>query len=169
MTSPSLQKSNELYRLTHEKYPDNFAGFSMMEYVYDIGKLIQHSNITTCLDYGCGKARAWKQYNLATLWKLQHVDLYDPGVEQYAVKPSRTSDLVLCMDVMEHVPEGCVDEVLADINSLAKKAIFFNICVRPASKTLVDGSNAHATVKPQQWWREKLNKIDKLVIVHFSK
>lgn len=168
MTTQTLQDSNELYRKTHEAHPDYFAGYSIMEYVFDIGQLIKFSNITTVIDYGCGKARAWKQYNLRQLWKLQEVQLYDPGVTEYALKPHTARDLVICTDVMEHVPEHLVDEVLADICRLANKAVFLNISTRPASKRLVDGSNAHATVKPAVWWQAKIDKLDKLVIVRFT-
>ncbi len=139
-----------------------------MEYVFDIGQLIKFSNITTAIDYGCGKARAWKQYNLKQFWRLQDVQLYDPGVAEYALKPHTARDLVICTDVMEHIPEHLVDEVLADIFRLANKAVFLNISTRPASKRLVDGSNAHATVRPAAWWQAKLNQMDKLVIVRFT-
>lgn len=168
MTSQALQNSHELYRQTHEAYPDYFAGFSLSDYIFEIGNLIKYSNITTCIDYGCGKARAWDQYGLRQLWKLQRVTLFDPGVEQYSTKPKEPADLVICTDVLEHVPEEVVDEVLQDITALAKKAIFLNISTRPASKKLVDGSNAHATVKPSHWWQSKLDKINKLVIVHYT-
>jgi hypothetical protein len=69
---------------------------------------------------------------------------------------------------MEHVPEHLVDKVLADICRLANKAVFLNISTRPASKHLVDGSNAHATVKPAVWWQTKLDKLDKLIITHYG-
>lgn len=164
----TLDESNDLYRQTHEKHPDYFAGFSIMEYVFDIGELIKHSNITTALDYGCGKARAWKQYNLRHLWKLHEVAFYDPGVAEFANMPGNKRDIVLCIDVLEHVPEHLIDEVLDNLDRLSKKAIFLNICTRPASKTLVDGSNAHATVKPASWWQSKLDRINKLVIVHYT-
>ncbi len=169
MTTLTLQDSNELYRQTHEKHPDFFAGFSIVDHIHDIGQLIKYSNITTAIDYGCGKARAHKQYNLRQLWKLHELVLYDPGVAEYINKPGNPRDLVICTDVMEHVPEHLVDEVLADIRSLAKKAIFFNIATTPASKKLVDGSNAHATVKPAHWWQQKIDALDILAIVHYSK
>lgn len=168
MTTLTLAESNELYRLTHEQHSDYFAGYSIMEYVYEIGHLIKHSNVTSVIDYGCGKARAWKMYNLKQLWKLHDVQLYDPGVDQYALKPYTPRDMVICTDVLEHVPEHLVDEVLADIESLATKVVFLNISTRPASKTLVDGSNAHATVKPAHWWQAKIDKMNKLVITHYT-
>lgn len=168
MNTQTLKESYDVYKQTHEKHPDYFAGFSIMEYVFEIGDLIKKSNVTSVLDYGCGKARAWKQYNLKQLWKLQEVKLFDPGVEEYAIKPFTGCDLVVCTDVMEHVPEHLVDDVLADVCRLANKAVFFNISTRPASKVLVDGTNAHATVKPAHWWQAKLDKLDKFVIVRYT-
>lgn len=166
--SQELQNSIDVYRQTHIAHPEYFTGHSLTTYVSEINALIQHSNIKTCLDYGCGKARAWSYHNLSGLFGLEKVVLYDPGVEQYSTRPADSCDLVLCVDVLEHVPEECVDEVLSDICSLAKKAVFLNISTRPASKKLVDGTNAHATVKPKHWWQAKIQKIDKFIIAHYS-
>ena len=169
MSTLTLADSNELYRKTHEQHPEYFAGYSLMEYVFEIGQLIKTSNIKTVLDYGCGKAKAWKDHDLQRLWKLDYVSLYDPGVSQFANKPNARYDLVICVDVMEHVPEHLVDEVLADIQKYAAKAVFFNISTRPASKRLVDGSNAHATVQESQWWQRKINRMDVLAITKYTK
>lgn len=168
MNLQTLEESNDVYRQTHEAHPDYFAGYSIVKYVYDIGNLIRDSNIETVIDYGCGKARAWKQYNLEALWELREAYLYDPGVAFYNTKPTYARDLVICTDVMEHIPEHLVDDVLADICSLAKKAMFLNISTRPATKRLVDGSNAHATVKPRMWWQQKINRLDKFVITKYT-
>lgn len=166
--SQELQNSINVYRDTHVKYPEYFTGHSLITYVSEINSLITHSNVKTCLDYGCGKAKAWSYYQLQVLFGLDKVSLYDPGVEQYSTHPTEPSDLVVCIDVLEHVPENCVDEVLSDICSLARKAVFLNISTRPASKKLTDGTNAHATVKPKQWWQTKIDKFDKLIIAHYS-
>jgi len=166
--SQELQNSINVYRDTHIKHPEFFTGHSLTTYTSEIEALIKHSNIKTCIDYGCGKARAWSFHNLQTLFGLDRVFLYDPGVEQFSNKPTEQADLVLCIDVLEHVPESCVDEVLIDLCSLAKKAVFLNISTRPASKKLVDGTNAHATVKPKHWWQSKINTMNKLIIAHYS-
>lgn len=168
MISQTLQNSHELYRRTHEAYPDNFKGNSLLAHVTDIAKLVQNSNIHSCLDYGCGKAAPWKNGIRLSIPGLKKVFLYDPGVKEYSGRLERKVDLVVAIDVLEHVPEEVVDEVLADINSYATKAIYLAISTRPASKTLVDGSNAHATVKPKEWWQEKINKLEKYVVVHYT-
>lgn len=168
MNLQTLKESNEVYRQTHEIHPEYFMGYSIVEHISNIGNLIEKSNIQTAIDYGCGKALAWKRYNLESLWKLQEVCLYDPGVNGYSVKPTGARDLVICTDVMEHIPEHLIDGVLVDICSLANKAVFLSISTRLATKMLIDGSNAHATVKPRQWWQQKINRLDKLVITHYG-
>lgn len=168
MTLQTLKESNDVYRQTHEAQPDSFKGYSIRDHTSTIGNLIRHSNIKTVIDYGCGQAGAWKQYDLKSLWRLEEVCLYDPGVEKYSVNPTYERDLVVCVDVMEHIPEHLVDQVLFDVCSLAEKAIFFSISTRPATKKLINGVNAHLTVKPREWWQEKINCLDKLVITKYT-
>ena len=167
MTSQALQNSNELYRKTYEKYPLVFRGYSISKHVPKLKELIEHSNIVSCLDYGCGRAEMWKS-GLRTELKLKKIFLFDPGVQEFNQKPDRKCDLVVAIDMLEHVPEECVDEVLDDIRSFATKAVFLSISTRPASKKLINGANAHQTVKPEEWWREKIQKMDCLVIAHFE-
>lgn len=168
MISQTLQNSYELYRQTHKIHPNWFGGYSILKNVTNIGKLIQDSNIKTCLDYGCGHAGAWKNGNMKRILGIDKIFLFDPGVDEYSKKPNKKVDLVLAIDVLEHVPEDAVDEVIADINNYATKAIYLHISTKSAKKTLIDGSNAHATIKSKQWWQEKINKIDKYVVAYYE-
>jgi hypothetical protein len=167
MTIQKLQNNNELYRQLHQN-PNMFMGMSLKTYIPEIGTLIKNSNIQSVNDYGCGKARAWKEYNLKQLWKLVDVGLYDPGVDEYSIPIIVARDLVICIDVLEHIEPDYIDDVLDEINRLSTKAVFLNVCTRPASKILPDGRNAHLIVQPQEWWREKLKRINKLVITHYT-
>lgn len=153
-----LEHSNKLYKQLHQD-PLLFRGASLKTHVHDIGKIIQDSNIKSLLDYGCGKAMTHTDYNLRKLWRLDNVGLFDPGVEQYWNKPEGQFDMTICIDVMEHVPPECVDDVLADIASYTKKIAVFSISTRPAGKKLPDGRNAHLTVKPAHWWKKKLDQL----------
>ena len=166
MTIQKLQNNNELYRQLHQN-PDMFKGMSLKMYIPEIGMLIKNSNIQSINDYGCGKARAWQKYNLKHLWELVDVGLYDPGVEEYSIPIIVARDLVLCIDVLEHIEPDYIDDILDDIDRLSTKAVFFNICTRPANKILPDGRNAHLLVRPQEWWEEKLKRFNKLVITHY--
>lgn len=168
MTTQTLEDTYKVYKDTHEQKPDFFKGHSIVAYLPEIIQLIKSSNIKSVIDYGCGKAEAWEYYKLKQMLGLEQVILFDPGVERYATKPNKQADLIICIDVMEHVPEHLVDDVMDTICDYSKKAIFFGISTRTSTKLLVDGSNAHATVKPEEWWRNKFSRYDHLIISHFS-
>lgn len=166
--SQELQNSIEQYRKLHALPQNYFRGHSLLAHIPDLSYLAQNSNAASLLDYGCGKGEVWKEHGLRRLLKLRKVFLYDPGIPEFKNKPGVPADIVICIDVMEHIPENCVDEVLKDIDNLSKKAIFFAISTRTSSKTLPNGENAHVTVKPEEWWWEKLNKINKFVVARFT-
>lgn len=161
-----LNETYEMYRQLHQN-PSIFKGGSIKSYVHDIGKMIQDSNVKTLLDYGCGKAISHKDYNLKRLWRLEKVQLFDPGVDEYSNKPEGQYDMTVCIDVMEHVPPECVDAVLADIAAYTKKVAVFSISTRPAAKHLPDGRNAHLTVKEPQWWLKKISQLPFYTKVYF--
>ena len=87
---------------------------------------------------------------------------YDPAIPEFAEMPVDKVDLVICTDVMEHIPEDDVDALFATIRSLSKHA-FFNISVREAKEILPNGENAHCTVQPPPWWRQRLLKQFRIV------
>lgn len=153
-----LESMYKLYEQMHTD-PNMFMGYSLQSYVPEISQIIKDSNIKTVLDYGCGKGLPYKAFNLRQLWSVDDIQLYDPGVPQYQTKPTGLYDMTLCMDVMEHVPEENVDDVLEEIAKYTKKVAVLSISTRPASKTLPDGRNAHLTVKPVKWWKQKLNEM----------
>jgi hypothetical protein len=146
------------YKQMHED-PTIFEGNSITTHLKDIEIMIHQFKAKTLLDYGCGKGN---QYHVGRVHE-KHFDgvmpsLYDIGVEQYNTLPRGKFDGVICTDVMEHVPEDKVDEVLNQIYSKAKKFVFFGICDILAVKNLPNGENAHCTVKPMEWWREKIQQ-----------
>jgi hypothetical protein len=112
-------------------------------------KLMHKYGTRDVLDYGCGKG------------KLRHVlpeiRCYDPAIPEFDCPPN-PADLVICRDVMEHVEPECVDDVLAHIKSLTKRAAYFVISCRLAAKKLPDGRNTHISVHPPEWWQAKLEK-----------
>jgi hypothetical protein len=104
------------------------------------------------LDYGCGQARTvdWlsRIYD-ATPYR------YDPAIPDIATLPGVSADLVICTDVMEHIPLEDVDRVLTEIRAISARA-FFNISCVKAAEVLPSGENAHCTVRPARWWATRL-------------
>jgi hypothetical protein len=63
-------------------------------------------------------------------------------------------DYAFCCDVMEHIPEEKVDEVLDRIAACADKA-YLRIFLMPDNGKFID-EPLHLTVKPMEWWEEKI-------------
>lgn len=108
--------------------------------------------IRSVLDFGCGQSRLVDWIGAINGAKVYR---YDPAIPEFAEMPVDKVDLVICTDVMEHIPEEDVSDILATIRSLSKHA-FFNISVRSAKEILPNGENAHCTVQPPPWWRARL-------------
>lgn len=134
------------------------------------------------LDYGCGQAvhvyrgvvethrQAFHAYFDGM---IQSYYCYDPAVKKYSVKPTDGSlfDVVCCSDVMEHVPEEYVGDVLSEINHYTKidGAVLFTISGVPAKNSFMHGENLHVTVKPFEWWKEKFDRnINKTYALYFK-
>jgi len=105
----------------------------------------------TVLDYGCGKGRLIKE--LAQCYP--HIEFYgyDPAIPEYDTLPIEKADLVINTDVLEHIPEGTLPSVVAQIASISEN-VFFILHHALAGNVLPNGENAHCTVKPPQWYYE---------------
>lgn len=103
------------------------------------------------LEYGCGQSFLGESVaDFPAQWFR-----YDPAIPQHAEPPSGSFDLVICIDVMEHIPEADVPDVIHHIRTLSRRA-FFNIATRPARQVLPNGDNAHCTVWPAERWEQVL-------------
>ena len=155
----------------HAVNQDNWIGEALAEYKHQIFNLIKENNIKTILDYGCGKAKfhsiLFNNRKLSGSPMGINITSYDPAVPQFSNKPTGTYDLVLCIDVMEHVQEDKVEEVLKDIFTYSNK-VFLTITCYPAKQILTNGKNAHYTVKDPDWWKEKLKPYDGKYIAIFQ-
>ena len=150
----------DLHRELHES-PTKFTGKSLRAWIEEIDQLMITHDCKNILDYGCGKARFWPAH-----W-LEKIQGYDPAVENFSEEP-RPADMVVCTDVMEHIPESSIDDTLKHINSLSNKWIFFVIDTKKAIKKFKNGENCHVTIKPPIWWQTKLNEFCTRHTVHFQ-
>lgn len=150
------QKYQELYHKEHEK--GHFQGFQVMKYKDAIGALVRETNARTLLDYGCGKGLGYTVEKVHKEWDVSMPLLYDPYFPPYNKRPLGMFNGVICLDVLEHVPEGDVPDVLADIFSYVDKFALITIDLHPARKVLDNGENAHVTLKPHKWWEDQINK-----------
>jgi hypothetical protein len=108
------------------------------------------------LDYGCGQSRLIDLLDPSGKIATYR---YDPSIKEISDIPIESVDMLLNTDVLEHIPEGDLDDVLQEMKILSDN-VFFSICTVPAERILPSGENAHCTVRPASWWEKKL-------LVHF--
>jgi hypothetical protein len=106
----------------------------------------------TILDYGCGQSQLLEALRLGYAAELLR---YDPAIPQWSIKPGTPVDLLISIDVLEHIEENDLDAVLADMAGSCRDALII-IDTKPASTLLPDGRNAHVTLRPRAWWRQRL-------------
>jgi hypothetical protein len=148
---PSLASQ---YRQAHED-AEAFSGYSVLPHAWEIRRMLIETGSKSVLDYGCGKGRQYANDCVHEWWGVKLPTLYDPGVPQFATKPAPgiMFDAVICTDVLEHIPELELDKTLQEIFLYAGRMVFLTACCRPSNRTLPDGTNAHITVKPEEFWR----------------
>ena len=174
--SPRYRYLSEQYRQLHSEGDPRigvathqmFSGHSLFNWVERIRSLIKSTQSTTLLDYGSGKgqqydpldppsrARLGGADSVLDYWGVDEVRCYDPNYEPYSKLPAERFDGVICTDVLEHCPEEDVGWILGEIFGYARRFVFAVVACYPANKRLPDGSNAHCTIQPTEWWRAQV-------------
>ena len=71
--------------------------------------------------------------------------------------------MVICTDVLEHIPEEDLDWIIREIFSLSSSTVFINISCEPALKTFTTGKykgeNVHVSLFDNKWWVNKMKGI----------
>lgn len=122
--------------------------------LYDmLEKIINDLNISSVLDYGCGKSKL-----LDLIKKNSKIKIfkYDPAIKKYSKLTKNKTDLVICTDVLQHVPLYDLDRVLKEIKSKGIYILFYIKCTNHKTK-LPNGTYANCTVYDKKWWLEKLS------------
>jgi hypothetical protein len=100
------------------------------------------------LDYGCGQSALIDRLNLGYPVELYR---YDPAIPAFSEKPKAKVDLLINVDVLEHIEERDLDDVITDMRALCRDALII-VDTAPAKGILPDGRNLHVTLKPHDWW-----------------
>ena len=167
VTKPSAEYTEliEEYKKLH-KDPTIFPGKSITKYAHYVRSIIRDNKCKTLLDYGCGKGGLYEEKNKSKLGKplhkflkIKNYTLYDPGLEKFSELPTGMYDMVICVDVMEHLPTQDLGWIIDRIMSFANKAVFLNIACYEALKKFPNGNNVHITVQEPEWWINLINKI----------
>lgn len=157
--SPEVRRDRLItpeYRRAQEQMHQMYEyGTASIYYAPVVAKVINQYGVEKLLDYGAGRGNLLKTLRAKNLLesplKVQH---YDPAVPAWADDPEPT-EMVACLDVLEHIEPALIDNVLDDLKRLTKSIGLFSVATTLAEKTLPDGRNAHLIVEPPSWWLPK--------------
>jgi hypothetical protein len=137
------------YEYFHSSNIYGFGGRHLPFLLPHILALRPHSLI----DYGAGRSDI--AYRLGAKAQIERIACFDPAVPARAALPARTFDLLISLDVLEHIPEEEMDTVLAEMAGLARHMLLV-IDIAPATAVLSDGRNAHVSLHDEAWWQARL-------------
>ena len=118
------------------------------------------------LGVGCGRAAARLQ---AKGYKITGVDLTDTCLDKevretfnfvqaslWDLPPNLNGDYGYCTDVMEHIPPEKVDDVIREQIRVCNIGCFYQIATFEDSFGRRIGDVLHLTIKPTNWWHDRL-------------
>tara|TARA_B100000686_G_scaffold347110_1_gene435117 strand:+ start:46 stop:711 length:666 start_codon:yes stop_codon:yes gene_type:complete len=165
-----IHKEGQLLINGSKKLPENtYDGKSTIGLAKIIKNIIQQNNFKSLLDYGCGKAYYYfnefiihneRITSLQDYWNV-NINLYEPCIEKFSDLPKSVSDLSICIDVLEHIPESDIDWVLEEISNYTSELMFLCIANFKAKALLTNGENAHINIHDSKWWFYKLLDVKK--------
>ena len=138
----------------------------------------------TVLDFGCGSSVHWhlnvpipgrKDMTTATHHfgkKLRGFYRYDPAHPLYDIKPTGKFDIIMCTEVLEHVPVEELPELLAEIKSYLVEdgVVIFTVPKGLSSNAFPDGTNLHVTLMETKEWNELFDQyFDDHILIHHGK
>lgn len=123
--------------------------------------LKEFPTIKTILDYGCGEGELKQWVEDAGITDKQWT-LYDPGITKFSERPKGKFDLVITTDVLEHVEEEMLNDVLDDLNKLTGKYLYNEIACYFAGPCFESGpykgQDIHINLKLPCHWSLSLNR-----------
>ena len=153
------KRLEEEYTWVHQN-TTTMAGKTTIKNKESIKQVIDKVKPVNTLDYGCGKAWHYLHDYVHNEWGIAMPTLYDPYVPEFsklAGYKCNFFDLVLCVDVMEHILPEEVDDTLHQLFFLGN-FVYLQIDTKPAIKKFKDGTNFHVSLHTKDWWINKLNE-----------
>jgi hypothetical protein len=149
---PLISESYRAQQAALHRNPD--YGVASVHWAPTVADIARQTKPRHILDYGAGKGRLGAELKklLKQPFELRQ---YEPAMEDWAAPPV-PSDLVACIDVLEHIEPDCLEAVLDDLKRVTGRVGIYTIATGPAMKTLPDGRNAHLIQEGPEWWMPKL-------------
>jgi hypothetical protein len=141
--------SKEYLDLQKELHLRSDYGTASFGIAPEVKKIFEENKLTSISDYGAGKCNLQKKLIQLGLKDFDYFP-YDPVFPEYG--SPKKADLVCCIDVLEHIEESFIENVINELRNITDKLAYFTIALKPAGKILKDGRNAHILLKSEDWW-----------------
>lgn len=140
----------------HSKWKGMWGGHinTKIKFIY---KYALEYDCKSILDYGAGSSHFINDINKLYPDHSFTINEYEPGRKELAKDPP-VSDMIVCLDVLEHIEPEKLDNVLEHIYNKTNKIMYFSACTVPAHGTFPNGQNLHLIIENKEWWEEKLSK-----------
>lgn len=163
------------------KPEDMFANGEFAKEAPTIKKLMEKNDCRSLINFGCGNPDAFFKHPFIdksstidkggvamnprhkSVWSYlgkPYIKMYDPGIEELNVYPDFPAEMLVCTDVLEHIPAQDVPWFLDELLKLTTKVLHVSVHLGPAVTILPDGRNAHVCVRPRDWWRQQITKAE---------
>lgn len=151
---PASSRGAELvgqYSLLHASRTYGNTSVKNLRFIRPQVRMLAPSSV---IDFGCGRSELLERLELGPGVVLRR---FDPAIPEYSEMPKEASDLLINIDVLEHVPEPDLPGLIETMRGLGRNAIIV-IDTKPASMILPNGENAHCTLHGHDWWRDYLGR-----------
>lgn len=142
----------ELIKNYQEIHSSKDYGFTSTIFKEHIQACLNDIKPKSILEFGCGQS--------ILIDKLVHdaeYYRYDPAIPKFSTIPVESADFIINTDVLEHIPEKDLDDVIATMKSITDH-VFYNIATDYANEILPNGENAHCSVWGADKWLKIIQK-----------
>jgi hypothetical protein len=158
----TLEERRELEREKYLTLRTTMPSYGSTNHGAGAKQIVLELHPTFVVDFGCGgnefirELRRLGVDGIGIDWANEQADVVAP---MHAATPvqSGLADVVTCFDALEHLLPEDVELVLAEMRRVARPgaAFCFSIATRE-SQIKVNGQGLHPTVRPRQWWVQRI-------------
>lgn len=175
--SASIQQHQKMYDHLYQSVPKYGTSEIRISFVKPLLEQISFRNV---LDVGAGVGQmirwiisVWKDIEvkgieLSPVALQRAKDLVDAGILHHGSVQNipwdaSSFDLVLCTDVLEHIPESELDMSMREIYRVTRRFVVITTDVNPAIEQIhmigpYKGMRVHEVLRPGRWWKEQAEK-----------
>ena len=177
------RKYLELY-IENEKYKSekDKRGYGRGNHGKEIVEFLKTLDLKSILDVGCGFGNFCNQVtefidevhgadiasvcsgNTIENEKIKFIDSDALSVSL----PDKSVDFITSFDCLEHCLEKDIDAIMKNFKRMSRRGFAFSIAYRQAGERSNHGEFLHMTVKPEEWWVEKIQTITGAKLTHYT-